>query len=136
MNNVQLIGNLTRDVDYGETTTGVAYAQFSVAVQRRFADTNGERQTDFIDCIAWRTLAELSHKYLSKGSKVGVVGSIQIDTYTDREGKTRKSFKVLVNSLEFLSSNSEVGGKSNKRSTNKPAQQSMEELDDTDTLPF
>lgn len=135
MNTVQLVGNLTKNVDYGETTTGVAYAQFSLAVQRRFTNANGERQTDFIDCIAWRTTADLCNKYLSKGSRIGVVGSIQVDTYTDREGKTRKSFKVVVNEIEFLSANtSNTSNKGARRQQNR--QETLEEYDDGDTLPF
>ena len=135
MNTVQLVGNLTKNVDYGETTTGVPYAQFTLAVQRRFSNANGERQTDFIDCLAWRNTAELCNKYLSKGSKIGVIGSIQVDTYTDRDGKTRKSFKVVISELEFLSSNTNnSSSKGARRQQNH--QEALEEYDDGDTLPF
>ena len=77
MNKAALIGNITRDPDQRVTGSGVAVCTFTVAVQRRFANAAGERQADFIPVVCWRGLAENCGKYLRKGSKVGVIGSIR-----------------------------------------------------------
>lgn len=136
MNNVQIVGNLTRDVEYSKTSTGNGYAKFALAVQRKYKSRDGERDTDFIDCVAWGKCAELCDKYLAKGSKIGIVGSIQVNNYTDQDGNNRKFVNVVVAEIEFLSSNNVVKGKSSNRSYSQPTQQSMEEYEDSDTLPF
>ena len=79
MNKVFLIGNLTKDPEMRSTQSGVAVCNFSIAVNRRFKNANGEQETDFLNVIAWRQLAELCGKYLAKGRKVAVTGSIQTE---------------------------------------------------------
>lgn len=91
MNKVILIGNLTRDPDYGETQSGISFCNFSIAVNRPYSDSNGERQTDFFNIKTWRGQADNCAKYLRKGSKVGVVGSLQTRTYEDNDGNKRNS---------------------------------------------
>ena len=83
MNKAIVIGNITRDPDVRMTGSGISVCTFTVAVQRRFANQNGERQADFIPVVCWRGLAENCGKYLKKGSKVGVCGSIQTEIIAD-----------------------------------------------------
>lgn len=101
MNKVQLIGNLTRDVDLRTTTSGLNVARFTIAVPRR-SKKDGAKEADFIQIIAWRQLADLAGKYLHKGSKVGVTGAIQTSNYTDKNGNKVYSTDVLADSIEFL----------------------------------
>ena len=77
MNQVQLVGNLTRDPEGGTTQNGIAYCRFSVACQRRFKNAQGQYDADFINCLAWRQTAEFVQRYFIKGNKIGLTGSIQ-----------------------------------------------------------
>ena len=89
MNKVFLIGNLVRDPEVRATQSGISVCNFTVAVNRRFKKENGEQETDFLNVIAWRQLAELCGKYLAKGRKVAVTGSIQARTYEAKDGSKR-----------------------------------------------
>ena len=77
MNKVILVGNLTRDPEYQTTPSGVALARFSIAVQRRYSNADGNREADFINLVAWRGQADFVNKYFKKGSRIGVCGSLQ-----------------------------------------------------------
>lgn len=113
------IGNLTRDPDYSETSSGVAVCRFSIAVNRRYTTANGERETDFFNVTAWRGLAETVAKYCKKGQKVAVIGTIQIRQYEANDGSTRTSVEVVADEVEFLSTrsgDSENGGNSGNSS--------------------
>lgn len=91
MNKVFLIGNLTKDPEMRSTQSGVAVCNFSIAVNRRFRNAQtGQRETDFLNVIAWRQLAELCAKYLAKGRKVAIAGSIQTRTYEAKDGSKRR----------------------------------------------
>ena len=138
MNNVQLIGNLTRDPEIGETPSGTAYAKFTIAVSRQFAGADGNKEVDFINCIIWKGGAELVNRYLAKGSRVGVTGTIQTRRYTDKDGNNRTAFEIVVNSIEFLSQRQNVGSKNdNDDYGNRGSRKGqMEVYDDEDTLPF
>lgn len=103
MNKVFLIGNLTRDPELTETASGVAVCRFSLAVSRNYTNEDGERQTDFFNCTAWRGLAETIGKYTKKGKKVAVVGSVQLRSYEDNEGIKRTAVDIIVQDCEFLS---------------------------------
>lgn len=105
MNKVFLIGNLTRDPEMRSTQSGVAVCNFSIAVNRRFKNANGEQETDFLNVIAWRQLAELCGKYLAKGRKVAVTGSIQTRTYEAKDGSKRTAWDIVADEVEFLSQN-------------------------------
>ena len=83
MNKVILVGNLTRDPEYRTTPSGAAVCNFSIAVQRRFANQQGVREADFINCVAWRQQADFVHRFFTKGRKIGVVGSIQTEVVCD-----------------------------------------------------
>lgn len=103
MNKVILVGNLCRDPEITSTPNGISLCKFSIAVQRSFSNANGEREADFINIITWRALAENCSKYLSKGKKVAVSGSIQTCSYDDNEGNKRYRTDVVAEDVEFLS---------------------------------
>ena len=134
MNKVYLIGNLTRDVELAQTPSGVAVARFSIAVSRQYQDSNGERQTDFFNCVAWRGLAETIAKYCKKGSKVAVCGSIQLRNYEDNQGIKRQAVDIIVQDCEFLTPKQEELTENRKTSTKSKPQLTPVELDDT--IPF
>ena len=117
MNQVQLVGNLTRDPEGGTTQSGISYCRFTVACQRRFPNAQGVREADFISCTAWRQTAELIQRYFSKGSRIGLVGSIQTGSYTAQDGSKRYTTEVLVDNVEFVSSRSDSGGQTNRNGT-------------------
>lgn len=104
MNKLFLIGNLTRDPELTETASGVSVCRFSMAVNRAYANGDGERKTDFFYCTAWRGLAENISRYCKKGNKVAVEGSIQIRTYEGNDGVKRTAVDVIVQECEFLTS--------------------------------
>ena len=103
MNKVFLIGNLTRDPELSETAGGVPVCHFSIAVNRNYASQEGERQTDFFNCTAWRSMAETIARYTKKGKKVAVVGSIQLRNYEDNQGVKRTAVDIIAQDVEFLS---------------------------------
>ena len=107
MNRVHLIGNLTRDPETRTTGTGLTVCSFTLAVNRRMKKQDGTQETDYINVTAWRTLGENCAKYLSKGKKAGVSGSIQTRTYEAQDGSKRHAFEVVADEVEFLSP---VGG--------------------------
>ena len=102
MNKVILIGNLSKDPELSTTTSGISVCKFDIAVQRRF-ETNGARETDFFKIIAWRGLADNCGKFLSKGKKAAVVGSLQTRTYCDKDGVKRYVTEIVADEVEFLS---------------------------------
>lgn len=103
MNKLILIGNLCSEPQLSSTGSGISYCKLSVAVSRRFANQDGERETDFFNITTWRAVAENCGKYLSKGSKVAIVGSIQNRTYEDKEGNKRTVTDIIADEVEFLS---------------------------------
>lgn len=102
MQHIFLIGNLTRDPMKRATPNGVSVCNFTIAVNRRFAGQNGEKQTDFFNIVTWRALADNCARYLSKGKKVAVIGELQARTYEANDGTTRMSLDVSADEVEFL----------------------------------
>ncbi len=102
MNRIYLIGNLTRDPETSSTQSGVQFTRFTIAVNRPFTNSTGDRVADYFDIIVWRALADSCAKYLYKGSKVGISGSVQRRQYEDRDGIKRTSFDVVADEVEFL----------------------------------
>ena len=100
LNNVTLMGRLTADPERRQTSNNIPVARFSLAVDRNFS-SGGERQTDFIDIIAWRKTAEFVSNYFHKGMLVAVQGSIQTRNYTDNQGVKRKAFEIVADSVYF-----------------------------------
>ncbi len=104
MNKVILIGRLTKDPEVRNTSNQTAFCNFSIAVDRRFKDNNGQRQADFINCVAWRQTASFIGSYFRKGSKIAIVGSLQTRTYDDNQGQKRYVTEVVVEEAEFADS--------------------------------
>ncbi len=102
MNKVWLIGNLTKDPELTETPNGVAVCKFSIAVSRDYSNSDGTRETDFFNITVWRGRAESCGRYLKKGSKVSVVGSLQNRSYEGQDGIKRNITDVIANEVEFL----------------------------------
>lgn len=103
MNNVVLVGNLTKDPELSTTPNGVSVCRFGIAVQRDYANADGDKITDFFNVTVWRAQAEHCAKYLSKGKKVGVIGRLENRSYEDKDGVKRYVTDIVAESVEFLS---------------------------------
>ena len=153
LNHITIMGRLTRDPELRYTQSQTPVASFTVAVDRDFGGRDGgEKQTDFIDCVAWRQTAEFVSKYFTKGSMTVVSGRLQIRDWTDREGGKRRSAEVVVDNMYFGESRRRDGDSSDNRSSSysssyssagsagrssAPAASAFSELDDGDgELPF
>lgn len=146
MNTVTLVGRLTKDTEVKMTQNQTPYCNFTIAVDRRFKDADGNRQADFINCIAWRQTASFIAKYFHKGSRIGVVGSIQTRNYEDQNGQKVYITEVLVDAAEFVeSANSETAAPAPApevkheapKTAIEPKQVEMAGMDDYGTgLPF
>ena len=112
MNKVILMGRLTADPELRQTQSGIASCRFTIAVNRRFVDKNsGERQADFITCVAWRQQAEFITRYFNKGSMICVEGNLRTGSYQDKNHSdvTHYTTEVFVDNVEFTGSKSESG---------------------------
>ena len=107
MNKVILVGRLVKDPELRRTNTDIPVVQFALAVNRTFTGNSGERQADFINCVAWRGLADNIAKYVKKGKKVSVVGSIQTRNYEAQDGTKRYVTEIVAEDVEFISPRSE-----------------------------
>jgi len=107
MNKVILIGRLTRDPEVKTTQSQVSVCSFTIAVDRKFKSASGEKQADFISCVAWRQQAEFLGRYFQKGSRVGIVGNLQSRSYDDANGKKVYVTEVIVDEIEFVESKHE-----------------------------
>ena len=135
MNKVILIGNLTRDPETRTVSSGAAYCTFTLAVNRRFANAQGQREADFFNVTAWRQLGELCQKYLAKGRKACVEGSIQLRTYEGQDGVKRLAVDVIADSVEFLSISSQAAQTPPPAPPAFSPQNGFTQVDD-DELPF
>jgi len=105
MNQIVIMGRLTRDPELRHTPNGVAVASFTLAVDRGFTPKDGgDRQTDFIDVVAWRNTAEFVSKYFTKGQMAAVTGRLQIRDWTDKDGNKRRSAEVVAENVYFTES--------------------------------
>lgn len=104
LNHIVIMGRLTRDPELRRTGSGVAVANFTLAVDRDFTGKDGEKETDFIDCVAWRNTGEFVSKYMSKGRMSCVSGSLQIREWTDKDGGKRRAAEVVANNVYFADS--------------------------------
>ena len=104
MNKVILIGRLTKDPEVRNTSSQATVCRFTLAVDRKFKDQNGQRQADFISCVAWRQTANFISTYFHKGSKIAIVGNIQTRSYDDQNGQKRYVTDVVVDEAEFVDS--------------------------------
>ena len=140
LNIIVLQGRLVRDPEMRTTQSGVAVASFTLAVDRDFGGRDGgEKQTDFIDCTAWRHTAEFVSKYFSKGRMAVVSGRLQIDNYTDNDGNKRRSAKVIADNIYFGDSKKDgaTGSQSDEAASLTPASSGFVPVDvDNSELPF
>lgn len=104
LNHITIMGRLTRDPELRRTGSGVAVASFTVAVDRDMAPQGQEKETDFIDCVAWRNTGEFVSKYFTKGRMIVVSGRLQIRSWTDKEGNKRRTAEVVADSVYFAGS--------------------------------
>ena len=102
LNHITIMGRLTRDPELRRTGSGIAVASFTVAVDRDFGGRDGgERETDFIDCVAWRQTGEFVSKYFTKGSMIVVSGRLQIRSWNDKDGNKRRTAEVVADNVYF-----------------------------------
>ena len=120
LNVCTIMGRLTKDVELRRTGSGIAVASFTLAVDRDRKNEEGEKETDFIDCVAWRQTGEFVSKYFAKGSTAIVSGRLQIRNWTDKEGNKRRSAEVLADSVYFGDSKKSEQGNSTYLATNAP----------------
>ena len=144
LNKIFLMGRLTRDPEMRHTQNGTAVASFSIAVDRDFKDKqSGEKVTDFVDIVAWRSTAEFVDKYFSKGRMAVVEGRLQMRDYTDKDGNRRVAAEVVTDNVYFCDSRKDESGASSgggygpPSSSGVPSDGGFAELSDNDgELPF
>lgn len=124
INNTTLTGRLTSDLELKRTNNGTAVVNFTLAVQRTFKNANGEQESDFIRCIAWRKTAEIMEQYLNKGALIGITGAIRTGRYQDNDGKTVYTTDVEVADFTFLESKKQQQ-QNNSRPTYNTQQQAQ-----------
>lgn len=138
MNRVIITGNLVADPEAHTTQSGISRSTFRVAVQRRFKNANGEREADFLTVVVWRQAAEFCNKYLTKGSKVCVEGSIQTRSYDAQDGSKRYVTEIVADNVESLSRNDrpQEGASSAPGGYGAPTNDGFVPVDDDGELPF
>ena len=141
MNKCILIGNLTKDPELAETSSGISYTNLSIAVSRPFVNEDGERATDFFNVTVWRTQAENCTKYLAKGKKVSIVARLQNRTYEDKNGNKRVAYEIIADQVSFCGSKAESGtgnydSVSPSSYNNSSADDFASVVGDDDDLPF
>lgn len=137
MNKVILVGNLTRDPELSETPSGIAVCRFSIAVSRDYANADGNRETDFFNITVWRGRAENCGRYLKKGNKVAIVGSLQNRSYDDKDGNKRYVTDVIANEVEFLTPRGAQGdAEDGVESVSTRRERPQMEVMDDNQLPF
>ena len=111
LNHIVIMGRLTREPELRRTGSGIAVTSFSLAVDRDFGSKDGgERETDFIDCVAWRSTGEFVSKYFTKGSMAVVSGRLQIRSWTDKDGNKRRTAEVVADNVYFGDSKRDAAG--------------------------
>ena len=135
MNKVILIGNLAKDPELITTNNGVSLCKFTLAVQRRFTGNDGEREADFLPIIVWRGQAENCYKYLKKGSKAAISGSVQTRSYEATDGSRRYMTEIIADEVEFLASKGGSMDDEDPTEEKKDIVSKFEPIDDGD-LPF
>lgn len=131
MNRFFAIGRLTKDPEKRTTQSGVSVCTFTLAVDRRYKNANGERETDFFPVVCWRQVADLSAQYLSKGKQVAIAGEVQIRSY-EKDGQKRYVTEIVADEVQFLSPKGD-GMERGRGMTQEPE---MTPASDDDDLPF
>ena len=146
MNKAILVGRLTKDPELKTTASGVSVCSFTLAINRRFKNAEGNYDADFINCVAWRQQAEFISKYFRKGSAICVTGSIQTRTWTDQQGQKRYATEVVVDDAMFVDAKGDSDGGSSYTtdaygsapsfSSNAGSAPNFEDHNTDDDLPF
>ncbi len=142
LNCVVLMGRLTADPELRTTASGISVARFSIAVDRGYTRSGEERQTDFINIVAWRQQAEFVSKYFRKGSMIAVQGELRMNKYQDRAtGQNRTTYEVMANSVSFTGSKAEAGnapagGNNNASSYTNADTEDFSTVVEDDDFPF
>ena len=129
LNVIALMGHLVANPELKQTQSGIAVTSFTIACDRSYCKAGQERQTDWIDCVAWRSNAEFICKYFGKGQLIAVQGELQTRNYTDRDGNKRKATEVVVSQAHFAESKKDTG---NNNTYQKPKGQPDISADDGD----
>ena len=130
LNKVIIMGRLTRDPELRRTQSGTAVTSFTLAVDRDFKSQSGEKETDFIDVVAWRNTGEFAAKYLAKGRMAAVEGRIQVRDWQDKDGNRRKSVEVVADNVYFADS------KRDSKPQESRDDQEFDEIEDDGDFPF
>lgn len=136
MNKVILIGRLTKDPELTTTGSGISVCRFGLAVDRKFTNADGEKEVDFLNIVAWRGLADNCNKYLRKGNKCGIVGSIQTRSYDAADGTKKYLTEIIAEEIEFLSSKTENENKPQTESQKRQEVMNAFTPIDDSQLPF
>ncbi len=140
LNVVVLTGRLAADPELRHTPNDIAVTSFTIAVNRRFARPGEERQTDFIDIVAWRNTAEFVCKYFKKGQLIAIEGSIQTRSYQDKDGNKRKAFEIVAKDAQFAESKKSADANSfesvSNNSYSSGSQEDFQTIESDDDLPF
>ena len=136
MNTITLLGRLTKNPEARYTSTGKAVTLFTLAVNRPYANADGQREADFINCQAWGKTAEVVGNHVSKGDRLLVEGRLQIRSYTDKEGTKRYVTEVVVGRVEFIENKNKNAGESNMQSFGQYVDENGKIEDDPDFIPF
>lgn len=134
INNVTLMGRITADPELKTTPSGVSVMSFCIAVDRRYQQKDGKKDTDFINCVAWRNTAEFISRYFRKGDMVAVTGEIQTRKYEDKGGNNRTAVEVVINQASFCGGKNS-GNNGGATEQEEPVPASAFNYDDGD-LPF
>lgn len=134
LNRVILMGRMTRDPELRRTGNGVPVTSFTLAVDRDFKAQNGQKETDFIDIVAWRNTAEFASKYFGKGRMAVVEGSLQIREWKDKDGNNRRNAEVIADNIYFADSKREGGDRMDELAHHPGV--NFTEAPDTGNLPF
>lgn len=132
LNKIIIMGRLTRDPELRRTQGGTAVTSFTMAVDRDFKSQSGEKETDFIDVVAWRNTGEFAAKYLAKGRMAAVEGRIQVRDWQDKDGNRRKSVEVVADNVYFADSKRD----SKPQESRTVDDQESDEIEDGGDLPF
>ena len=138
LNHIVIMGRLTRDPELRRTGSGIAVASFTVAVDRDFGkNENGEKETDFIDCVAWRSTGEFVSKYFTKGRMAVVSGRLQIRKWTDKDGNNRRTAEIVADNVYFGDSKKDSSGDATVATPAAAPASDFAMLEDDDaSLPF
>ena len=139
LNHITIMGRLTKDPELRRTQSGTSVTSFSLAVDRDFKSQSGEKETDFIECVAWKNTAEFVSKYFQKGRMAVVSGRLQLRDWTDKEGTKRRSAEIIADNVYFADSKQDQKQESKQDYFNSPhsiVNQEFAEIGEDENFPF